>query len=92
MKDVFKTSSRRLHQDECLLGMICHYWFSNNGFKFQHSICNSCYDLTMLSVNIWNIAIITIIGIDYHCIIHNISKSETIHFLKSSALADRGYI
>ena len=46
----------------------------------------------MLSVNIWNIAIITIIGIDYPCIIHNISKSETIHFLKSSALADRGYI
>ena len=39
---------------------ICHYWFFNHGFKFQDSICTGCHDLTMLSVNISNIAIITV--------------------------------
>ena len=65
--------------EEC---MICHYWFYNHGFKFQDSVCNGCHDLTMLCFNISNIAIITVKNVDYHCIIHNISKSEAIHLLK----------
>ena len=40
----------------------------------------------MLSVNIGNIAIITIENVDYCCIIHNINKSETIDLLKASVL------
>ena len=39
--------------------MICHYWFFKNGFKFQDLVCIGCHDLTMLSVNISDIAIIT---------------------------------
>ena len=39
--------------------MICHYFFLNCGFKFQDYVCNGCHDLTMLRVNISNIAIIT---------------------------------
>ena len=54
--------------------MICHYWFSNHGFKFQDSVCNGCHVLAMLSVDISDIAIITTKNIDYRCIIHN-SKS-----------------
>ena len=46
----------------------------------------------MLSVNESNIAIITIRNVDYHCIIHNISKSEAINLLKNSVLEDRGDI
>ena len=42
---------------ECI---ICHYWFFNHRFESQDSVCNGCHDLTMLSVNISNIAIITI--------------------------------
>ena len=52
--------------------MICHNWFFNHGLKFQHSICNVCHDLRMLSVNIGNIAIITSKDVNYRCIIHNI--------------------
>ena len=52
--------------------MICHNWFFNHGLKFQHSICNVCHDLRMLSVNIENIAIITNKDVNYRCIIHNI--------------------
>ena len=62
--------------------MICHYWFFNHGFKFQDYVCNGCHDLIMLRVNINDIAIITIKNDDYRCIIHNISKSETISLFK----------
>ena len=72
--------------------MICHYWFFNHGFKFQDYVCNGCHDLTMLSVNISDIAIITVKNVDYRCIIHNISKSEAINLLENSVLEDRGYI
>ena len=60
--------------------MICHYWFFNHGFKFQYSTCNGCHDLTMLSLNIRDIAIITVKNVDYCCIIYNISKPEAIKF------------
>ena len=54
--------------------MICHYCFFNHGFKFQDSVYNGCHDLTILCLNISDIAIITIKIIDYCCIIHNITK------------------
>ena len=40
----------------------------------------------MLSVNMIDIAIITVENVDYHCIIHNISKSEAFSLSKSSVL------
>ena len=43
----------------------------------------------MLRVNLSDIAIITVKGVDYHCIIHDISKYDTIHLLKNSVLDDR---
>ena len=62
--------------------MICHYWFFNHLFNFQDYVCNSCHYLTMLSVNISDIASITIKNVDYRCIIHNIIRSEAINLLK----------
>ena len=70
--------------------MICHYWFFNHGFKFQDSLCNDFNDLTMISINVRDIAIITIKNVDYCCIVHNISKSEAINVLKNSMLGDVG--
>ena len=72
--------------------MICHYWFFNHEFTFHNYVCNGCDDLTMLSVNISDIAIITVKNVDYRCIIHNISKSEAINSLKNSVLKDHGYL
>ena len=40
--------------------MICHYFVFNHGFKFQDYVCNGCHDLTMLSVNVSDVAIITV--------------------------------
>ena len=36
----------------------------------------------MLLLNISNIAILTVKGVNYHCIINDISKSNIIHLLK----------
>ena len=49
--------------------MICHYFFSNHGFKFQDSVCNGCHDLTMLRLNISDIAIITVKNVDQKIVV-----------------------
>ena len=72
--------------------MICHYSFFNHGFEFQNSVCSGCHELTMLSFNISDIAITTVKNVDYSCIIHKISKSETMNLLKDSVLEDHGYL
>ena len=50
-------STRSNNSRKC---MICHYFFFNHGSKFQDYVCNGCHDLTMLSFNISDIAIIKI--------------------------------
>ena len=61
--------------------MIIHYWVFNHAFEFQDSVYHDYHDFTMLSVNISNVAIITIINADYRCNIHSVSKSEAINLL-----------
>ena len=61
--------------------MISHQWFFIHGFKFEDSVYNGCHDLTIFCRNISNITVITNREVDYHCIIHNISKSEAINLL-----------
>ena len=46
----------------------------------------------MFCVDISNIATITVKGGDCCCIIHGISKPNTINLLGNSVLDDRGYI
>ena len=56
--DLAKSSNKK----EC---MICSYWVFNHGFEFQDHPCNSCHDLTMLSLNISDVTIITVKNVDY---------------------------
>ena len=72
--------------------MICYYWFFNHDFKYQDYVCNACHDLLMQCINTCDIAVIIVIGVDYHCIIHVISKPDTIKLLKKLVLNDCGYI
>ena len=43
------------------------------------------------SVNVSDIAVITVKNVDYRCSIHSISKSEASNLLKNSVLEDLGY-
>ena len=63
---------------------ICHHWyFLNNGFKFQPYVCNKCHDLLMMSMNFSDIAILNDKGSDYQCITSRISKSEAIKLFQN---------
>ena len=46
----------------------------------------------MLHINISDIAVTTVKNADYHCIIHNITKSEAINLLENSVLENCVYI
>ena len=61
--------------------MVCHFWYFNHDIICQNFIFNGCHDLTMLCLNISDIAIITVKGIAYRCIICSISKFEAIYLL-----------
>ena len=70
--------------------MICHYWFFNQWFKFQDSVCDGCHDLTMFCLNITYITIISVKNVDYCCIIYNISKPEATNSLEKAVLEKCG--
>ena len=72
--------------------MICPNLFFNHGFKFQDYVCNGCHGLTMLSVNINDIAITTVENVDYNYIIHKIRKPDVTDLLNNSVLENRRYI
>ena len=56
---------------------ICHYWFFlNKGFKFQPTVSKGCNNLSMMSMNLSNIAILNTEGSNYRYIISGISKNE----------------
>ena len=46
----------------------------------------------MLCLNLSDIAITTVKGVNYHCIIQDINKSEAIRSFENSVLDNRGYI
>ena len=61
------------------------------GFLIINYVCSSCHDLKILCLNISDIAIATIKGVDYRCIMHDISKSEAIRLLENSVFDDHKY-
>ena len=52
--------------------------FLDKWFKFQPDVCNGCHDVLMMSMNLSDIAILSINDADYCCIISGIIKSEVI--------------
>ena len=52
--------------------------FLDKSSKFQSYVCKRCQDLLMMSINLRDIAILSIKRADYCCIISGISKSEII--------------
>ena len=72
-------------------------WFVTIGFliiglHFENFVRNGCHDLTMLCLNLSDVAIITVKNVGYCCIIHDISKPEAIHLLENSVIDVCGYI
>ena len=63
---------------------ISHYWyFLNYSFKFQTNVCNRPHDLLMKSMNLSDIAILSVKGSGYRCIISLISKTKVINLMQN---------
>ena len=80
--DVNKTSA----SNEC---DIFHHWhFIYKRFKIQFDVCNGCHDVLMTSINLNDIAILNIRGVDYCCIINGNSRSDTVNLLLNADLTE----
>ena len=50
--------------------LLCHYWyFKDVGFKFEKHVCNKCHDVLMTVYELKNIAILSVRGVDFRCIL-----------------------
>ena len=68
--DVNKTNASK----ECEL---CDYWFFKDvGFKSEKHVCNRCHDLLATAYYFKNIAILSIKGVTFRCILMDISKNK----------------
>ena len=71
--------------------MVCHYWyFKDIDYKFEPHVCNKCYDISMMAYELKNIAIVIVKGIDYRCVLWNMTKNDAINMLGNSELDDKG--
>ena len=53
--------------------------FLDKELKFQSCVCNGCYDVLIMSIEINSTVVLNIHGIDYCCIIVGINKREVIN-------------
>ena len=53
---------------------------------FQPNVCNGYQDALMMSMNLNDIAILNVCGIDCCCIVNGTSKSEAMGLLRNSIL------
>ena len=59
--------------------MICHYWyFLEGGYKYEAEACIGRHDTSLMVYDLENIAIVNIKGVDYRCLICNMSRSDAI--------------
>lgn len=58
-------------------------------FRFPPTACNGCHDVLTMSIDINNITILDIYGVDYRCIIHGIGKSEAIKLSRNADLSEK---
>ena len=70
--------------------MLCHYWyFRDVCYKFQPYLYNSCHAVSAMAYELKNIAILSAKGVDYRCILWNISRDETFNKLNNYVLGHK---
>ena len=73
--------------------MFCHYQhFKDAGYKSEPYVCDKCHDVLMTAYQLKNIAILSVKGVDYRCILWGFSKNETVNILNNSVLEDKGVL
>ena len=78
------------NQKNVIFVTIDIWYFLDKGFTFQTNVSNGCHDLLMMSMNLNNIANLTIHGGDYCSIISRISKNEVVSLFQKAELNEKG--
>ena len=85
--------SEGINVDEISASKECHIYyylyFLNYSFKFQPNVCNTCYDLLIMSINQSNIASLNTEGSYYRCIISLIGRNEAINLMQNDNLTKK---
>ena len=79
-----------MHQKSVMFATIGY--FLNKWFTFQPNVCNECNDVLMMSINLSNVAILNIRGVDYCCTVNGISKSDAVSVLENADLTEVGEV
>ena len=70
--------------------MIFHYWyFKDIGYKFELYVCNKCHDISKMPYELEHIAVLNIKGVDYRCVLWNMTRHNAINRLNNSKLDDK---
>ena len=73
--------------------MLYHLWyFLDTGNRYEPEVCIDCRDILTMVYEPKDVAILNIKGVDYRCIIWNMSKSNAINRLNNSKLDIKGSI
>ena len=67
-------------------------YFKDIGFKFEGHVCNKCHDLLTMAYSLKSIAILSVKGATFRCILMVISKNEGLKKLSNSVTYDRGLL
>ena len=72
---------------------LCHYWFFKDiGFKFEDHVRSKCHDLLTIAYPLKDIAILSVKGATFRCILRGISKNDGLKRLNNSVRYDRGVL
>ena len=62
-------------------GMICHYWYFKDGFKYQPYVCNRCHDFNMSVHDLNDFFILTVKNVTTGSILLVLIKKQLCIFL-----------
>ena len=77
---------RQVHQKSVMFATI--WYFLGYSFKVEPNVCNRCYYVLMISINLSDI-VISNIKADYRCIIRLTGKNEAIKLLQNADLTGK---
>ena len=68
------------------------WYFKDVGFRFEQHVCKKCHDVLTNAYELKDIAILSVGGVVFRCILWGITKDEAVNRLKNSALKDKGLL
>ena len=57
-----------------------------------YHVCNKCHDVLTTAYELKNIAILSVRGVDFRCILWGISRDEAVNRLNNSVLEGKGLL